>query len=138
MVQEELQFSLVANELVTTKILLCPSDTRDPALSFTSIATANVGYCLGFDPDEQRPGNILATDRNLIGFQFPGLPDSINCFILSDPALAAKWRRDFCHGANLGQSALGDGSVQRYNDPQVTQTVTSSETDDGTLQFIFP
>src|SRR6185436_19739062 len=43
-----LQFSIVSNELVLTKILLCPNDVRrDPATSFETIALINVSYCLG-------------------------------------------------------------------------------------------
>jgi prepilin-type N-terminal cleavage/methylation domain-containing protein len=136
-----LQFSLASKELVTTKILLCPSDTRrDPAPTFTNMVTANVSYCLGTEADEQRPSNMLAADRNLVGFDFTGLPDNINCFILNPPAgaLTARWRRDMCHGTNVGLTVLADGSVQKYNDRQVVQTILSSETDDGNLQFFFP
>ncbi len=134
-----MQFSVLANELGTTRLLLCPSDVRRiPANTFTSIALTNVSYCLGLDAAEQRPNNILATERNLVGFQFTGLPENINCFILSDPALTARWRRDFCHGANMGIVLLCDGSANLYNDKQIVPAIVQSETDDGTLQFFFP
>ncbi len=137
-----LQFSLLSNELVTTKILLCPTDLqrRDPAPDFASIALTHLSYCLGNEADEQRPNNILACDRNLVGFDFTGLSDNINCFILTPPAgaLTAKWRRNICHGANMGMVALSDGSLQRYNDAEVVPAILSSASDDGTLQFYFP
>jgi prepilin-type N-terminal cleavage/methylation domain-containing protein len=134
-----MQFSLLAKELVSTKLLLCPSDVRrDPATSFSTISLTHISYCLGIEADEQRPNNILAMDRNLVGFQFLGLPENINCFILSDPALTAKWRRDICHGANMGIVLLCDGSANVSNDKQILPTVVKSETDDGTLQFFFP
>jgi len=138
-----LQFSIVANQLASTKILLCPGDIarRDPADSFATIALINVSYCLGNEADEQRPSNILAMDRNLTGFDFTALSDNINCWVLSSPssnAGAAKWRRGMCHGANVGMVALSDGSAHHFNDVRVVQTILASETDDGTLQFYFP
>jgi prepilin-type N-terminal cleavage/methylation domain-containing protein len=137
-----LQFSIVSNELAVTKVLLCPTDVvrRDPALSFSTIFLTNVSYCLGNEADEQRSSNILAMDRNLVGFDFTGLPDNINCFILAAPgggAATARWRRDICHGANIGMVLLSDGSVHHYNDRRVVP-ILASQTDDGTLQFYFP
>ena len=133
-------FSVVSNELFATKILLCPTDNlRVPAFDFTipTLALNNISYALGHDADEQRPGNILAADRNLWGFSLTGLPENINCYILG-AAPAANWRRTSCHGANLGMVALSDGSAQRWNNASVAPAVLSSWTDDGTLQFYFP
>jgi prepilin-type N-terminal cleavage/methylation domain-containing protein len=138
-----LQFSFVSNDLVVPKILLCPSDVlrRDPATNFSTIALTNISYCLGNEADEQRASNILAADRNLWGFDFIGLPDNINCFVLSSSssgALTANWRRGFCHGANRGVVVLSDGSAHQYNNSQLVPTIIGSTTDDGTLQFYFP
>ncbi len=143
-----LQFALASNELVTTKILLCPSDTRRiPAASFdtTTLLLSNISYTLASEADEKRPRMILAADRGVSGFDFTGLPDGINCFVLTSPgtgAATAKWRKNVCHGVNLGQVALGDGSVQSLTDATLVQTLTgydtASETDEGLLQFFFP
>jgi len=88
---------------------------------------------------------MLATDRSIFNFDFTGLPDNINCWVLTSAgtkAAAAKWRKTFCHGANFGQVTLGDGSVQQLNDPGLIQTLmgdnTDTETGGGTLQFFFP
>lgn len=133
------QFSIISNELAFTKVLLCPTDGRfDPARDFTSIAFANVSYILGLEADEQRPGNILAADRNLTGFNFTGLPENISCFILNAGATDAKWRRGICHGANRGNLVFADGSAHPYDDSKLIPTILSSQTDDGTLQFFFP
>jgi hypothetical protein len=79
------------------------------------------------------------------GFDFTGLPDGINCFILSSSSSAAataKWRKGVCHGANLGIVALSDGSVEQMNDSGLVQTLLgynpAVETDVGYLQFYFP
>ena len=134
-----LQFSIVSNELVSTKILLCPSDVRVvPATDFASIALVNIGYCLGNEADEQAPGNVLAADRNMTGFDFTGLSDNINCFVLAGGAANARWRRAACHGANVGIAALSDGAVQHYNDARLVPTILGTRTDSGTVQFYFP
>ena len=141
-----LQLSIVSNELASTKILLCPNDVRrDWATNFASLALTNVSYALCQEADETRPRVFLAIDRNLTGFDFTGLPDNINCFILTSPgtgASSAKWRRGICHGDNIGMVALGDGSVHQFNNIRLVQTLlgydTSKETDGGNLQFFFP
>jgi prepilin-type N-terminal cleavage/methylation domain-containing protein len=144
--QVNLQFSVVSNELASTKILLCPSDVRRiAATNFASLALTNISYALCNEADEKRPRVTLTSDRNLVGFDFTGLPDNINCFVLTSPdtgARSAKWRRGICHGANSGVVALGDGSVQQWNDLRLVQTLTgydpATETDVGNLQFYSP
>ena len=141
-----LQLALAADKLVSTSILLCPSDVRTaPAPDFATIAFANISYALCSEASEQRPRVILATERNMSGFDFTGLPDNINCFVLSSSstgAATAKWRRGICHGATLGQVTFGDGSAQQLNDPELRQTLMgydiATETEGGYLQFFFP
>jgi len=141
-----LQLAIASNELVSTKILLCPSDTlrRTPAADFSSLGLTNVSYALCTEADEGRPRMMLGVDRNLFGFDFTGLPDNINCFVLGpgSGAATAKWRRGLSHGSNLGMVVLGDGSVQQLNDASLVQTLlgydTAVETDEGLLQFFFP
>jgi prepilin-type N-terminal cleavage/methylation domain-containing protein len=140
------QFSLASKELVTPKVLLCPSDTgRIPSADFTTLIRSNISYALCSEADEKRPRVILASDRSLFNFDFTGLPDNINCWILTSSgtlAAAARWRKAFCHGANFGLVALSDGSVQQLNDASLIQTLLgydpAAETDGGTLQFYFP
>ena len=141
-----LQLSVASNDLASTKILLCPNDVRRvAATNFATIALTNISYAFCNEADEKRPRVILATDRNLSGFDFTGLPDNINCFILTSPdtgARTAKWRKGACHGENSGTVALGDGSVHQLNDSRLVQTIIgydpATETDDGNLQFYFP
>jgi prepilin-type N-terminal cleavage/methylation domain-containing protein len=141
-----LQFSLLSNELSSTTILLCPSDVRRvPAADFRSIGLTNLGYALCLESSETRPRVILSTDRSLSGFDFTGLPDNINCFVLTSPdtgAATAKWRKGISHGPNTGNVVLGDGSAQQLNDPGLVETLLTydpaKETDEGYLQFFFP
>jgi len=140
------QLSLASNELGNTRILLCPSDVRKVhATNFTTLTLTNISYALCLEADDKRPRVILATDRGISGFDFTGLPNNVNCFVLSSPdtaARTAKWRRDVCHGANAGNVVLGDGSAQQLNDARLVQTLLgydpAAETDDGNLQFYYP
>jgi len=141
-----LQFSIVSNELATTRILLCPSDVRRvAATNFAGISLTNASYALCNEADEKRPRVFLAADRGMNGFDFNGLPDNINCFVLnSDSTVArtANWRRGACHGANAGVVALSDGSVHSLDNRRLVKTLVGydiqTETDDGTMQFYFP
>jgi prepilin-type processing-associated H-X9-DG protein/prepilin-type N-terminal cleavage/methylation domain-containing protein len=65
-----LNFQALASELVTPKILICPTDTRWPAANFTSLKNTNLSYFLGYNADYNQPTDVLAGDRNLVG-----LPD---------------------------------------------------------------
>ena len=139
------QFSLASNELVTPKILVCPSDTaRMPAADFSAIGTVNVSYHLGNDADESKPNNILATDRSMTGYEVAGQPDGTVCFLTGATGNYggnAKWDRSLCHGADAGNLALGDGSVHQLTDAglqQVIRIIRSTETLDGTLRFYVP
>ena len=144
--QANLQFSIVSNELASTKLLLCPCDVRRiPATNFAILALTNISYALCNEADEKRPSITLAVDRNLTGFDFTALPDNINCFVLTSPntgARTAKWRGGTCHGANSGVVSISDGSVQQWNDLRLVQTLVgynpATETDAGNLQFYFP
>lgn len=140
------QFAAASNELISTRILLCPNDVRRTAASnYANLVLTNISYCLGNEAEDKRPGNILAADRGMSGFDFTGLPDNINCFVLGGVAgggRAAKWRKGICHGNNMGNLAFADGSVRQLNDTILVQTIVGyspdAATDDGTLQFYFP
>lgn len=141
-----LQFSILSNQLSSTKILLCPSDVRKfAATNFETMAQTNISYAPCNEASETRPRMILAAERGITGFDFTGLPDNINCFILSSPdtgAKTAKWRAGICHGPNNGMIAQVDGAAVNWTDTRLVQTLmgydVTTETDDGTLQFYFP
>lgn len=141
-----LQFSTLSNELVNTRMLLCPEDTRrTPAPGFATLLLTNISYMVCNEADEKRPRLILANDRNMWPFDFTGLPDGINCYVLSSPstvAATATWRRSMCHGANYGHVVLTDGSAEQMNNASLARTLTgydpTAETDSGVMQFYAP
>src|SRR5438132_6623516 len=58
-------FQALSNELVTPKVLLCPTDTRLPAARFEAFKNENLSYFVGANADLGRPDSILAGDRNI-------------------------------------------------------------------------
>jgi prepilin-type N-terminal cleavage/methylation domain-containing protein/prepilin-type processing-associated H-X9-DG protein len=139
-----LQFCVASNELVTPKVLLCPSDIqRKAATNFSTCRIINVSYAPGNDADEKKPKHILAADRSISGFEFTGLNDNTACYTINLPngGRNAKWDNKVCHGANAGNVAMGDGSVQQFTDPSLLRSVLDINTDDtvdGTLRFYMP
>lgn len=138
------QFATASNELGSTQVLLCPADTqRRAATNFANCAMTNVSYILGIDGDDKHPGNILAADRNLTGFEITGLPDNMTCFLISIPngGADAKWKAKVCHGAGAGNALFGDGSAQPLNDSRLLKQITTTDpanTIDGTLRYFVP
>jgi len=138
------QFGLVSNELVTPKIVACPSDKdRPPSDSFKAFGQNNVSYEVGNDADQTKPNMILAADRSLSGFEFSGLWDNTACFTINSPpgGQNAKWDSALCHGANMGNAGFCDGSVQQLNDSRLVKAITSinsQETIDGTVRLYVP
>ncbi len=118
-------FAIVSNELVTPRVLICPSDLAIKAASdFSSSTTGGflalnfrnnaVGYFLGMDATLERPGTMLSGDRNVRTSR------AATCGAVFVPANALDGldpRVDFTNGLHrfYGQVGLADGSVQTGN-----------------------
>jgi prepilin-type N-terminal cleavage/methylation domain-containing protein len=143
-VHAQVQFGLASNELVTPKILACPSDKeKTKADTFKVFDASNVSYDVGNDANETKPNTILSADRSLSGFEFSGLWENTACYTINTPTGGqnAKWNKDLCHGASTGNLGLSDGSAQQLSDKSLLQSVravNTKETVDGTLRFFVP
>ena len=58
-------FQVLSNELVTPKIVVCPADTRPPAMNFARLQNENLSYFVGANADFSAANSILAGDRNV-------------------------------------------------------------------------
>ena len=58
-------FQAASNDLVTPKLLVCPTDSRLPATSFATLSNVNLSYFIGVNAECPRSTSILAGDRNL-------------------------------------------------------------------------
>jgi hypothetical protein len=62
----------ISNEFVRfPKGLVCPSDERKPADTFTNFANANLSYFVGVSACDTQPHSLLGGDRNLGGVTKP-------------------------------------------------------------------
>ena len=58
-------FQCMSNDIIKQQLLICPTDTRTPATDFSTLQNSNVSYFVGVNGTFDRPGSILAGDRNL-------------------------------------------------------------------------
>ena len=58
-------FQTLSNELVTPRMVVCPSDSRLPASSFALLKNENLSYFVGVDAGLGSSSSILAGDRNI-------------------------------------------------------------------------
>jgi prepilin-type N-terminal cleavage/methylation domain-containing protein/prepilin-type processing-associated H-X9-DG protein len=55
-------FQALSNDLVTPRVLLCPTDTRSPASKFEELKNENLSYFVGMNAEFGKPNSILAGD----------------------------------------------------------------------------
>jgi len=60
-------FQVLADQLQTPRMLVCPTDTREAATNFTSFNNDYLSYFVGIGADYNQPDTVLAGDRNLAG-----------------------------------------------------------------------
>jgi prepilin-type N-terminal cleavage/methylation domain-containing protein len=109
-------FLTMSNELSTTKVVVCPSDSRQNQTqsSFTSLGVANVSYFVFGDAADAYPQMIIAGDRN-IGTSTQGNPAAA-MFTAAAPSVWTTgnwwaWTSGDLH-LKTGNLGLTDGSVQ--------------------------
>ncbi len=130
-----IHFAILANELTTPKVLVCPSDpTRQRAQAFDSgpqgfatLKDAALSYALGTGVDSDRPGMHLAADRNLIGTkEGEGCgPSAITGYITQlDHRENPRWD-DTMH-RRVGNMVFADGSAQQLNQAAFIRAMAAS------------
>ena len=98
-------FLAMSNELQTPKILICQSDSRDPAASWASLKNINTSYFACLDAGEVVPDVILAGDRNMTNIGSPQ-----NCVLTLSSNDTVGWTDAIHRGG--GNIALSDGSAR--------------------------
>lgn len=118
-------FTVLSNELVSTKVLSCPKDTRKAtSFDWQSVITNDhnraLSYTLGLDATEEEPQSILSSDRNLT---LDGLP--VGVAILTLRSNSPVGFHTNLHNL-AGNVLFGDGSVQQVPSGRLTQMVTNA------------
>lgn len=127
-------FATLSNELVTPKVLHCPSDfAKEQAIDYSNasrgLATLKnraVSYAVGTSAGPDKPGMHLAGDRNILGLDGQNCgAASINGVITQlTPASNPRW--DHTLHANAGNMVLADGSAHQFSQPALSAAMVAS------------
>jgi len=125
-------FLVMSNEVVTPKLLNCPSDTRRAAETWAALRETNVSYFLGIESKEDRPGSPLIGDRNLGG----GRPRR-DCPVALVTSIADEYTATYiprAHWTNtihhfVGNVSIGDASAHLVSRKQMQQIFWTSGDD---------
>src|SRR6185436_8766193 len=127
-------FITMSNELVTPKILHCPSDGgkltatdfSDAAAGLRTLKNTAISYAIGTSAGPDKPGMHLAGDRNLLGL--PGqscMPANITGVITQlGPANNPRW--DNTIHINAGNMVMADGSTQQFSQSGLSNAMATS------------
>ena len=130
-------FITVSNELVTPKLLHCPSDrVKQIAGDFTSAATglrtlknAAISYAVGTGAVPERPAAHLTGDRNLLGRDGQGCGPSAIFGFITQLRVTDNPRWDGTLHVNAGNMVLADGSAQQFTQAGLLRQMGSTEGD---------
>jgi len=124
-------FQVMSNELNTTKILLCPDDTRRVlATNWSTLNNSNISYFVGLDAAETKPQMFLSGDDN---FAIGGVPVKSGLLqLLTNTPVAWTKTRHKLYG-NIG---LADGSVQQLTTDGLRQAF--QQTGVATNRLVIP
>jgi len=130
-------FITMTNELVTAKILNCPSDrAKQIASDFSSSATglrtlknASISYVVGTGAIPERPAAHIASDRNLLGKEGEGCGPSAIYGPITRLRVADNPSWDNTIHVNAGNMVLADGSAHQFTQTGLAQQMGSTDGD---------
>jgi len=123
--QLDLHYRTLSNDLSTPKVLACPADfQKTVATSFNAtFSSNNISYFASMNASESYPQTILSGDRNLALAGRSLAPGSVT--LVTNPPTPLLWTKTihpFC-----GNVGLADGSVQMFDDKQLTNAIHHQE-----------
>jgi prepilin-type processing-associated H-X9-DG protein len=138
-------FAWMSNELVTPKILFCPTDTGQAARDFTgdpnggylhpNFANRATSYFLSH-PRDFGPGEMLAGDRNVTADSATSCSRFSTTLQALPQTFAGLTWTSALHN-NAGNILALDGRVEQYTTPQLQRGVTSY-TGGSPIHYITP
>jgi prepilin-type N-terminal cleavage/methylation domain-containing protein len=111
-------FIAISNDIVTPRILACPSDTRPPAKDWKSIDRTNISYAIFLDATPNSSSAPLCADRNI----FLG-GAKVDVLQVDDPA-AATWTSEI--HAYAGNLLFGDSHVEQADNKHLQMAMAAS------------
>jgi prepilin-type N-terminal cleavage/methylation domain-containing protein len=116
-------FRVCSNEVVSTKLLVCPRDvvTKQAATNWTAMrGDVNVSYLFCKSSTQARTLDIVAGDGNVIGGG-GGLDAYWNVFL--GTSIDAAWDKNL--HVFKGDLAMGDGSVKKIKTPDLRELIST-------------
>jgi hypothetical protein len=127
-----LEYAFVSNELVTPKILACPSDVGvkraenwSQFASSASFRSSALSYPVHLHASADASQTWLSADRNLLAVPQGGCAARVNNTFRTDPAFA-EWTNDVVHGV-FGHVLLMDGSVDFTSSQRLKELLLLSQ-----------
>jgi len=103
-------FQALSNELVSTRVLICPADVRLPGTNFASLRNENVSYFVAVNASPGQSTSILAGDRNITN-DYAGAVSTLQL----GANYGLRWTRDM-HQFK-GNLLFADGHVEENSTP---------------------
>lgn len=127
-------FATLSNELITPKVLHCPSDNvkqiasdfSDAANGLRTLKNAAISYAIGTSAGPDKPGMHLAGDRNLLGLDRQScMPAAINN-VITQLTTNSNPRWDATMHVNAGNMVMADGSSQQFSQSGLATAMANS------------
>lgn len=130
-------FITMTNELVTPKILNCPSDRAkqiasdfsDSATGLRTLKNAAISYVVGTGAVPERPAAHIAGDRNLLGKEGEGCGPSAIFGPITRLRVTDNPSWDNTIHVNAGNMVLADGSAHQFTQSGLAQQMASTDGD---------
>ena len=130
-------FITVTNELVTPKILRCPSDPAkqiasdfsDSATGLRTLKNAAISYAVGTGAVPERPAAHLAGDRNLLGKDGESCGPAAIFGVITRLRVTDNPSWDNTMHVNAGNMVLADGSAHQFTQTGLAQQMASTDGD---------
>jgi len=130
-------FITMSNELVSPKILNCPSDRSKQIASdffgsttgLRTLKNAAVSYAVGTGAVPERPAAHLAGDRNLLGRDGQGCGPAAIFGFITQLRVTDNPRWDNTMHVNAGNMVLADGSAHQFTQTGFAQQMASTDGD---------
>jgi prepilin-type N-terminal cleavage/methylation domain-containing protein len=129
-----MHFATLSNEMVTPKILFCPSDAgKQRANDFSAQAGGlftlknnALSYAIGTSAGPDKPGMHLAGDRNLVGKDGQNCGPAALTGVITQLPADATTRWDNTMHNNAGNMVLADGSTHQFNQITLLKAMQAS------------
>jgi hypothetical protein len=116
-------FRVMSNELNNPNVLICPTDSRSPAMNLKELSNTNLSYFVNLDAvGESNTNMLLAGDRNLV---VDGVAVGAGMFTLTSTNQVG-WSGTM-HKTN-GYVLMADGSVQQLTSSALQRLLENSGT----------